>query len=290
MTARTINYDKHVKNLIDELDRTGHVTNKAYKKTSVTFHHNGGRQLSHEAILNIWKSRPASAHFDVDVHGALAQYVRVMMYAWAVGNTEGNMRTISIELANFTAGPHTHWEVAEDTWKSGARLAGWLFARVIGEAPTRHNVFLHDHWSQTSCPGPYVHAIYEKLLNEVQRWYRHFHAAPARSKVQRIQSLLELKDDNRWGKVTDNHALLMRNASRAHAGRPHNVRQHFDVDIAQRIIDVRPDGDWGPKSQAALHAWIKSLQHVLDVHVNGYWDATTDNVFLQLRKRHLIRS
>lgn len=290
--TKTIDYDRHVKNLIDELSATGHVTHKSYRKTSVTFHHNGARGLSHEAILGIWRSRPASAHFDVDLKGDIAEYVKVIEYAWAVGNTEGNMRTISIELANLTAGPNSHWEVAETTWRSGARLAGWLFARVIGERPTRHNVFLHDHWSATSCPGPFIHQIYERILADVQEWYEHFASThrPRLSRVEHVQKALEVRPDNKWGAATDHRALLMRNASRAHAGRPHNVHKVFDVATAQRIIDVTPDDRWGPKSQAALHAWIKGFQHILGVRVDGYWGPKTDDAFLQLRKDHLIRS
>ena len=58
----TIAYDKPVVDFIAQLSATGHVTHTAYKKTSVTLHHNGGR-LSHQGVLNVWKVRPASAHF-----------------------------------------------------------------------------------------------------------------------------------------------------------------------------------------------------------------------------------
>jgi N-acetyl-anhydromuramyl-L-alanine amidase AmpD len=175
MTA-TINYDKHVENLIDELSHTGHVTHSKHKKTSVTFHHNGGLKLSHHDILNIWKTRPASAAFDVDVHGKVAEYVRPDEYAWAVGNTQGNETTISIEMANLTVAPH--WKVAEVTWKEAARLAGWLFVHEIKAEPTRHNVFPHQHWSATGCPGPYVMRIFDQILEEVQKSYHHFKNHP----------------------------------------------------------------------------------------------------------------
>jgi hypothetical protein len=88
----TINYDRHIVNLIDELSRTGHVTHTKYKKKSVTLHHNGGVRFSHQTILNIWKTRPASAHFDIDAVGDPAQYVEAHEYAWAVANTRGQSR------------------------------------------------------------------------------------------------------------------------------------------------------------------------------------------------------
>lgn len=164
----TIAYDLPVKDLIAGLDRTGHVTHTQHQKTCVTLHHNGGI-LSHEGVLSVWQTRPASAHFDVDGPGAVAQYVRVNEYAWATGDTEGNQRSISIEMCNQTGPPE--WKVGEATWRSAGRLAGWLLARVIGERPTRFNLLLHKDWSATDCPGPYIDKIYGQILAVAQQTY-----------------------------------------------------------------------------------------------------------------------
>lgn len=172
--TKTIAYDKHVENFIDQLSATGHVTHTAYKKTSVTLHHNGGR-LSHQGVLNVWKTRPASAHFDVDASGAVAQYVKVNEYAWAVGNKAGNQSTISIEMADATLAPG--WTVADATWKGAARLAGWLFYKVVGARPTKSNFFYHHHWSATACAGPYMDKIYDKVLSAAQSSYDAFKKA-----------------------------------------------------------------------------------------------------------------
>ncbi|WP_328540602.1 peptidoglycan recognition protein family protein [Streptomyces sp. NBC_00344] len=169
-----IAYDKPVKNLIDQLSATGHVTHIAYTKKSVTLHHNAGR-FSHEGVLNLWKTRPASAHFDVDSAGAVAQYVKVNEYAWAVGNQTGNQETISIEMADATLAPA--WTVADATWKSAARLAGWLFFKVIGERPSKSNFFYHHHWSSTECAGPYMDTIYDNVLKAAQDAYDSFKSA-----------------------------------------------------------------------------------------------------------------
>jgi hypothetical protein len=167
----TIAYDRPVKDLVTQLSATGHVTHTAYRKTSVTLHHNGGR-LSHEGVLNVWRSRPASAHFDVDGAGAVAQYVKVNEYAWAVGNTAGNMSTISIEMANATLSPS--WTVSVTTWKNSARLAGWLFAKVIGVRPSASNFFVHSHWSSTACAGPSIQAAWPQIMREAQTAYDAF--------------------------------------------------------------------------------------------------------------------
>jgi Cpl-7 lysozyme-like protein/N-acetylmuramoyl-L-alanine amidase-like protein len=171
VTAAPIAYDLPVKNLIAGLDATGHVTNTAYRKTSVTFHHNGGR-LSHEGVLNVWKTREASAHFDSDGNGDIAQYVGVNMYAWACGNTQGNKESISIEMCNATLAPD--YLVADKTWRSAARLGGWLFARVIGAAPTRDTVHVHHDWKSTACAGPYIDKVREQLFQAVLESYNSF--------------------------------------------------------------------------------------------------------------------
>jgi hypothetical protein len=170
----TIPYDCPVANFIDALSATGHVTHTSYKKTSVTLHHNAGR-LSHQDVLDVWRVRPASAHFDVDAAGAVAQYVKVHEYAWAVGNTVGNQTSISIEMANATLAPD--WTVAEATWKNAARLAGWLSAEVTGERPSTSNLFYHHRWSSTLCAGPYMDRVYDEVLAAAQAASDHFNDA-----------------------------------------------------------------------------------------------------------------
>ena len=164
-------YDKGVKNLIAGLNATGHVTHTKYRKDMVTIHHNGGR-LSHEGVLNVWKTRPASAHFDVDASGAVAQYVEMNEYAWACGNTEGNQRSISIEMCNeATSGD---WPVSETTWRSAARLAGWLFAKVIGVRPSSSNLVPHHHWKSTTCAGPYMDDHFGQFIQVAQQAFDFF--------------------------------------------------------------------------------------------------------------------
>lgn len=167
----TIAYDTPVKNLIAGLNATEHVTHTTHRKTMVTLHHNAAR-LSHEGVLEVWKTRPASAHFDVDGYGAVAQYVIVNEYAWSTGTTSGNQQSISIEMANSSVGGN--WPVAIQTWKEAARLAGWLFARVIGVRPNGNNLVPHHYWKSTACAGPYMDSVWGQVLLETQRAYDRF--------------------------------------------------------------------------------------------------------------------
>jgi hypothetical protein len=166
-----IAYDRPVRNFISELNATGHVTHTKHRKTKVTLHHNAGR-LSLEGILNVWKTRPASAHFQVDGAGNIGQYVLANEYAWATGSTKGNRDSISIEMANSTLGPD--WKVSGATTYGAARLAGWLFAKVIGVRPTEDNLVVHSYWSSTSCAGPFIQTVYRTILRQAQQAYDHF--------------------------------------------------------------------------------------------------------------------
>lgn len=166
-----IGYDRPVKDLIDQLSATGHVTHSTFRKTMVTVHHNAG-VLTHEDVLNAWRTREASAHFDVDRFGAVAQYVNVNEYAWACGNTQGNQSSISIEQSNIGGEPD--WPVSETTWHETARLAGWLFAHVIGTRPNSNNLVPHHYWYSTSCPGPYMDRVFGQLISLAQQAYDSF--------------------------------------------------------------------------------------------------------------------
>lgn len=166
-----ISYDRRVKNLIAPLNATGHVTHSKHRKDMVTLHHNGGR-LSHEGVLKVWQTRPASAHFDFDSIGELAQYVEVDEYAWACGNTEGNERSISIEMCNLATGGD--WPVAEITWRAAARFSGFLFAKVIGTRPTSSNLVVHHHWKPTTCAGPYIDGVMGTILQIANESYDFF--------------------------------------------------------------------------------------------------------------------
>ena len=165
----TIAYDQPVEDFIDGLNATDHVTHQSFKKTSVTLHHNGGERVSHQEILDTWKTRPASAHFDVDVDGKIAQYVKVDEYAWAVGDLHGNESSVSIEMADAVGSPT--WQVSDATLASAERLAAWLFVHVIGTRPAANNVFPHQHWVQTDCPGPYVMREWTTILAGIQHQY-----------------------------------------------------------------------------------------------------------------------
>jgi len=268
VTAVTIAYDRTVSNLIDELSATGHVTHRSYKKKSVTLHHNAGR-LSHQGVLNVWKTRPASAHFDVDSAGAVAQYVKVNEYAWAAGNLKGNQESIHIEMANSKLSPS--WEVGDVTWHNAARLAGWLFYKVIGARPTKNNLFYHSHWSATACAGPYMDKNYDRVLKVAQDAYDMFKKAasspssdsstPSKKTVDEVAREI-ISGRGGWG----NGPTRVRNL----IARGYNAKQ------VQARVDELMNPKQGPKSIKTVAAevwagkWGSGESRIKDLREAGY--------------------
>jgi CW_7 repeat/N-acetylmuramoyl-L-alanine amidase len=266
----TIAYDKPVRNLIDQLSATGHVTHQSYKKKSVTLHHNAGR-LSHDGVLQVWKTRPASAHFDVDAKGAVAQYVKVNEYAWAAGSLKGNQESIHIENANATLSPD--WTVADATWQSSARLAGWLHWKVIGTRPTKDTLLFHSHWSSTACAGPYMKKIYAKVLKAAQTAYDAFKKPPAKpstpsssgSSTPAKKSLDEVAKDVIQGEYGNGPERKRRLLS---AG--------YDADKVQALVDEMLNPNRGRKSVKDVAAevmagkWGNNPQRAEKLRKAGY--------------------
>lgn len=262
-----IAYDKPVKNLIDGLSRTGHVTHTKHRKTSVTIHHNAGR-LTLDSILKVWESRPASAHFQVDAAGAVGQYVEINEYAWATGSTAGNQSSISIEMANRTLGPE--WAVAEVTWQEAARLAGWIFARVIGQRPSADNLFQHKHWKSTTCAGPYVDKIFGQLIELAGKHYDAFVSggaspspAPAPAPTGATKSVAQLADEvirGLWGSGDERKRRLGSQYAAVQAEVNRKLSGGGSAPAPQgksvsELADEVMRGDWGngPTRAARLH-------------------------------------
>lgn len=104
--------------------------------------------------------------------------------------------------------------------------------------------------------------------------------------TKKIQSAVEVVPDGKWGNITDGRTQLMRTAAQATVGAPVRVIRKFDVRFVQAIIDTPVDGDWGPKSLAAMVVWTKHFQKVLGVTADGAWGPKTDKAYTTARERN----
>ena len=121
------------------------------KVECVVVHHNAG-VLSIDQIWQVWQSRAASAHYQVQSDGVIGQLVNDWDTAWHAANQYTNQRSIGIEVAN-SAGPNADWPITD----TAIREAGRLIAAVclhydLGRPVSGDNVRYHREFTGTSCP------------------------------------------------------------------------------------------------------------------------------------------
>ena len=138
----------------------------------VVVHHNAG-VLTIDQIWDVWQTRQASAHYQVQSDGVIGQLVWDADTAWHAANQYTNQRSIGIEVSN-SAGASQDWPITD----TAIREAGRLIAAVclhynLGRPVSGDNVRYHREFYGTSCPyhlapgGKYNAA----LMAEAQRFY-----------------------------------------------------------------------------------------------------------------------
>ena len=134
----------------------------------VVVHHNAAN-LSIQQIYNVWQTREASAHFQVDVNGRIGQLVHDRDTAWHAGNWAANTHSIGIEHADSSTSP---WRISDATLENGAHLvAAVCKAYGLGRPTWMVNVFPHSHFQATSCPASIAGDQQAKYMERAQAWY-----------------------------------------------------------------------------------------------------------------------
>jgi hypothetical protein len=114
----------------------------------LVYHYNDG-DLTTEGCYSVWQTREASAHYQVESDGTVGQLVRDADTAWHAGNWDANTKSIGIECANQGD------SITDEAIESWAHLVAALCkAKGLGRPQDGVNLFPHDHFSPTSCPGP----------------------------------------------------------------------------------------------------------------------------------------
>lgn len=178
-------------------------------------HHAAGI-LTTDQMWQVWQSRQASAHYNIEVSGRVGQLVYDANTAWATGNTRGNQRGISIEHSN-SGGQGQDWPIADATIDEGARWAAALCRYYkLGRPQYGRNIFDHRDFFATSCGyhlanGNRYHA---RWMRVAQDFYDHLTnpAPPAptpketevtKEQADRIERKLDLLLDQVAGKRND---------------------------------------------------------------------------------------
>lgn len=135
----------------------------------IIVHHNAGR-LSIQECWNVWQTREASAHYQVEEDGTIGQLVRDRDTAWHAGNWDANTTSIGIEHANNHIGEP--WTISEATLDNGAHLVAALCVFYkLGEPAWGVNVFGHRQFSATACPGEIAGSQNAAYMQRARYWY-----------------------------------------------------------------------------------------------------------------------
>lgn len=133
----------------------------------VVLHYNDG-DLSIDGCYDTWLTREASAHYQVQSDGLVGQLVWDGDTAWHAGNWDANCRSIGIEHANRGD------SVTDECIESGSHLVAAICRYYgLGRPQWGVNVFPHNHFSSTDCPGPLREgtSYHDRYMARAAEWY-----------------------------------------------------------------------------------------------------------------------
>lgn len=133
----------------------------------VVIHYNAG-DLTVEGCYNVWQTREASAHYQVESSGRIGQLVWDGDMAWHAGNGTANRKSIGIEHANQGN------TMTDACIENGAHLCAAICKYYkLGRPEWLKNVFPHCYFIATSCPGPLKEgtSYHDRYMKRAQHWY-----------------------------------------------------------------------------------------------------------------------
>lgn len=138
------------------------------KIRKIVLHHNAGN-LTIEGCYNVWQTREASAHYQVQSDGVIGQLVYDWDIAWHAGNWNANLDSIGIEHADESNSP---WRISQKCLDNGAHLVAALCKLYgLGRPQWRVNVFPHSAFCPTSCPCSLRDSQNSEYMQRAQQWY-----------------------------------------------------------------------------------------------------------------------
>lgn len=134
----------------------------------IVIHHNAGN-LSIAGCYNLWQTREASAHYQVDANGRIGQLVWDADTAWHADDWDANITSIGVEHADINTNP---WTISDATLDNGAHLVAALCKYYgLGRPQWCVNVFPHSRFSATECPTSLAGTQNAAYMAKAQQWY-----------------------------------------------------------------------------------------------------------------------
>lgn len=223
------------------------------KIDKVITHHNAGK-LTIKGCWDVWQTRQASAHYQVDSNGRIGQLVWDRDTAWHAGNWEANTTSIGIEHADVSSSP---WKVSEACLDNGAHLVAAVCRYYkLGRPQWGKNVFGHKNFSATECPASLAGSQHAAYMKRAQYWYDHMTGskpAPAKPKPKPSVNTDALADavirgdygngEERKRRLGSNYAAVQRRVNEKLAGKKPAVKPAGpNIDA---LADAVIRGDYG---------------------------------------------
>lgn len=166
------------------------------KVNKIVLHHNAGN-LSVQGCWNVWQTRQASAHYQVQSDGLIGQLVYDSDTAWHCGDWVANTESIGIEHANNDS---SNWTISEQCLDAGAHLVAALCVRFgLGAPSWGVNVFPHSAFKSTDCPGEIAGAQRKNYMMRARDYYAQMTGqttpAPEPAPAVPVKSIDELADE-----------------------------------------------------------------------------------------------
>ncbi|MDU1051699.1 MAG: N-acetylmuramoyl-L-alanine amidase [Varibaculum cambriense] len=203
--------------------RNGHRIDK------IVVHHNSGN-LTTRGCWQVWQTRQASAHYQVEESGKIGQLVWDRDTAWHASNWAANQTSIGIEHANNNLNAQT---ISPATLESGAHLVAAICKKYgLGRPQWGKNVFPHQRFAATDCPGQIAHGQRSQYMNRACYWYDHMtgnHSAPAlaRAAAPNLEALADAVIRGEYGngetrkrKLGANYSAVQAIVNRKLTGKP----------------------------------------------------------------------
>lgn len=222
------------------------------KITKVVLHHNAGN-LSIDSIWQVWQTREASAHYQVDQYGQVGQLVHDSDTAWHAGDWDVNVSSIGIEHANRTLIPPTIWDA---TLEEGAHLTAALCRFYqLGRPAWGVNVFGHSMFYSTSCPGSLAPggSQHHTYMTRAQAWYDAMASAsippPSEEEdemsAEGEQRIIALLEDQGW-KIQMILEAVAREGKEGFYHRGHLTEGQQDIRVGIEALLAREAGEAVP--------------------------------------------
>ena len=168
-------------------------------------------QLSVETLGDIFAptSRKASSNYGVGYDGRIGMYVEEKDRSWCSDSSSNDNRAITIEVANDKTYPYAVNDVVMDSLvnllfdicqRNNIKQLLWKNDKSLIGQVDKQNMTLHKWFSNTSCPGEYLHNKHGEIANRVNALLNKSKEMKTMYKVQISDSIKTLEEAKSIGK------------------------------------------------------------------------------------------